>query len=300
MIIPVVVAAVLAASAETSQASVAPIYTYPFNGTIAYFCGWGCYPSHQGSDFFIAPQFSGGQDVVAAAKGTAKPCAFSTSAGYFPVMDHGNGHRTRYLHPQSAAYPSDGQIVERGQLVGKEGDTGDADGYHLHFETRHGATTFSCPFGGDGTNVNPYDSQSFMWSTNPPSYSQGTETAGVFRDSNPPRYWYFSNTHDGTTHLDFAYGQAGDLPVAGAWQEGGSDGIGVVRCRGTTPPCADKNWKLRYTASGGPAQLEFAYGQTGDTPVVGDWNGDGVVTPGHHTPLQRPAAMAPEQQQQRR
>src|SRR5205085_7342647 len=39
-------------------------------------------------------------------------------------------------------------------------------------------------------------------------------------------------------------------------------------------------WFLRTTATSGFADIAFKYGQPGDTPIVGDWDGDGVATPG--------------------
>jgi peptidoglycan/xylan/chitin deacetylase (PgdA/CDA1 family) len=46
---------------------------------------------------------------------------------------------------------------------------------------------------------------------------------------------------------------------------------GVVRGR---------TWLLRNDLSGGPAQVSFDFGLTGDRKVMGDWNGDGSRTPG--------------------
>jgi peptidoglycan/xylan/chitin deacetylase (PgdA/CDA1 family) len=38
-------------------------------------------------------------------------------------------------------------------------------------------------------------------------------------------------------------------------------------------------WRIRGAAAGG-GDLVFRYGRAGDLPVMGDWNGDGVTTPG--------------------
>ncbi len=39
-------------------------------------------------------------------------------------------------------------------------------------------------------------------------------------------------------------------------------------------------WHLRDTLSTGPAETTFSYGRGSDIKVMGDWNGDGLVTPG--------------------
>lgn len=78
-----------------------------------------------------------------------------------------------------------------------------------------------------------------------------------------------------------SYGLTGDRPVAGDWDglpavfppdaKAGTDTPGVFRA-GT--------WLLRNSSSEGPADLEFEFGEAGDVPVVGDWDGDGVDTVG--------------------
>ncbi len=39
-------------------------------------------------------------------------------------------------------------------------------------------------------------------------------------------------------------------------------------------------WHLRNSNTGGVADISFPYGQSGDTKVCGDWNGNGTYTPG--------------------
>jgi hypothetical protein len=43
---------------------------------------------------------------------------------------------------------------------------------------------------------------------------------------------------------------------------------------------ATAQWFLRNTPTSGPADTVFTYGDPGDLPIVGDWNGDGVDTIG--------------------
>jgi hypothetical protein len=73
------------------------------------------------------------------------------------------------------------------------------------------------------------------------------------------------------------FGEAGDLPVAGDWDGAGIDSVGVFRAG---------VFHLRPArladANGNPVgeEITVEFGQPGDLPVVGDWDGDGVTTVG--------------------
>jgi hypothetical protein len=104
---------------------------------------------------------------------------------------------------------------------------------------------------------------------------------GVFRNGN----WYLDYNGDGrwsgcgttaTTDRCYTYGMAGDIPVVGDWSGDGVSKIGLFR---------NGNWYLDYN---GDAQWSgcgttagtdrcYSYGMAGDMPVVGNWNGEGVV-----------------------
>jgi len=56
--------------------------------------------------------------------------------GYLIVVDHTNGFATYYGH-LSNIYVAEGQPVERGDVIGAVGNTGNSTGPHLHFEVRH-------------------------------------------------------------------------------------------------------------------------------------------------------------------
>ena len=78
-----------------------------------------------------------GTSVVAAASGTVIHAASGYEGGYGNNVEisHGNGYVTKYAHLSSINVHV-GQTVQRGELIGRVGATGNAVGAHLHFEVR--------------------------------------------------------------------------------------------------------------------------------------------------------------------
>jgi murein DD-endopeptidase MepM/ murein hydrolase activator NlpD len=104
---------------------------------------YGCTGSHYGTDMAAGC----GAGIYAAASGRV---IFATSNGQFGNhvrIDHGGGIVTTYSH-LSGYNVSYGSNVSVGQLIGREGQTGLAQGCHLHFEVRD-----------NGNRINP---ESFM------------------------------------------------------------------------------------------------------------------------------------------
>jgi hypothetical protein len=75
--------------------------------------------------------------VVASAGGTVVSAGGSDNDAYglHVVVEHGNGLSTLYAH-LSKILVRKGQTVKQGDLIGHGGDTGKADGKHLHFEVQ--------------------------------------------------------------------------------------------------------------------------------------------------------------------
>jgi murein DD-endopeptidase MepM/ murein hydrolase activator NlpD len=90
------------------------------------------------------PHFHGGIDIangcgtpiLAVGTGTVKASGqplWPWDSGYGVVISHGYGLQSWYWHLQPRVIVHAGQVVTRGQVIGYEGNTGNATGCHLHF-----------------------------------------------------------------------------------------------------------------------------------------------------------------------
>jgi murein DD-endopeptidase MepM/ murein hydrolase activator NlpD len=86
--------------------------------------------SHQGHDVFAAC----GAPLVAARAGTVKMRATQSAAGNYVVIATDEGIDHAYMHLAQPSPLKKGDMVATGQPIGAVGDTGDANGCHLHFE----------------------------------------------------------------------------------------------------------------------------------------------------------------------
>jgi murein DD-endopeptidase MepM/ murein hydrolase activator NlpD len=92
--------------------------------------GFGGGRGHQGQDIFAGC----GTPVVAARAGKVVEVATEGNEGNYVVMETSDGRQQAYLHllhPHSVAR---GERVDAGQRIGSVGQTGNAQGCHLHFE----------------------------------------------------------------------------------------------------------------------------------------------------------------------
>lgn len=78
-----------------------------------------------------------GAPIVAAAAGVVEEANGDNSHGYgnHVLISHGNGYETLYAH-MSRIVAQAGEKVAQGQLIGYVGQSGFANGPHLHFEVR--------------------------------------------------------------------------------------------------------------------------------------------------------------------
>jgi murein DD-endopeptidase MepM/ murein hydrolase activator NlpD len=89
---------------------------------------------HTGTDFIAGI----GADVFATAHGKVSAILSERSYGRKVEVDHGNGYTTVYAH-LSGVLVKQGQMVKRGQVIAKVGNSGMSVAPHLHYEVlKHG------------------------------------------------------------------------------------------------------------------------------------------------------------------
>jgi subtilisin family serine protease len=153
------------------------------------------------------------------------------------------------------------------------------------------------PPAGSGDGVGVVDQDSGLWTLRRPDSSvfsfffgdpgdvpfmgdwncDGIETPGLYRQSDGFVYLRNTNTQ-GIADIRFFFGNPGDLPLAGDFDADGCDTVSIYRS-------SEARWyvinELGANNGGlGPADFSYLFGDQGDIPFVGDWNNDGIDTPG--------------------
>jgi murein DD-endopeptidase MepM/ murein hydrolase activator NlpD len=111
----------------------------PVDQTVTSAFGWRADPFtgegrfHKGVDVRAAY----GQQIPAVANGKVISAGPAGGYGLSVVIEHGSGIRTRYAHLSEVTVKA-GDAVERGQDIGRVGQSGRSTGPHLHFEVLAG------------------------------------------------------------------------------------------------------------------------------------------------------------------
>lgn len=88
--------------------------------------------NHNGMDFIGKNRST--DYVIAIADGVVVTSAYSSNAGYYVEIVHDNKFITRYLYMRKDSLTvKKGDKVEKGQVLGYIGNSGDSNGAHLHF-----------------------------------------------------------------------------------------------------------------------------------------------------------------------
>ena len=107
----------------------------------------------------------------------------------------------------------------------------------------------------------------------------GIDTPGLYRQSDGFVYLRNSNSQ-GIANIRFFFGNPGDIPLAGDFNGNGCDTVSIYR------PSEGRVFiinKLGQNEGGlGAAEYSYYFGNPGDKPFVGDFNGDGIDTVGLH------------------
>lgn len=125
-------------------------FTWPAPGFyhISYGVGWRWGAYHKGID--IWSEGIRGNNIIAADSGTVilvsntcphdygkdYSCGCGGGYGNYCIIDHGDGWWTLYGHSEGITV-TEGQYVNKGDVLGTIGSTGHSTGPHLHFEVRH-------------------------------------------------------------------------------------------------------------------------------------------------------------------
>ena len=107
----------------------------------------------------------------------------------------------------------------------------------------------------------------------------GVETPGMYRQSDGFVYLRNSNTQ-GVADIRFFFGNPGDVPIVGDFNGDGCDTVSIYR------PVESRVFVINRLGDDdgglGAAEVAYVFGNPGDQPFVGDFDGDGVETVGLH------------------
>ncbi len=107
----------------------------------------------------------------------------------------------------------------------------------------------------------------------------GIDTPGLYRQSDGYVYLRNANTQ-GNADIRFYFGDPGDVPLAGDFDGDGCDSVSVYR------PSESRVFVINRLATDdtglGAAEADFVFGNPGDKPFVGDFDGDSIDTIGLH------------------
>jgi hypothetical protein len=108
------------------------------------------------------------------------------------------------------------------------------------------------------------------------------DTIGVYTSNT----FYLRNSNTpGVADITTTYGNAGWTPVVGDWDGNGTATLGVFVPDATQQGAPGQSlFYLSNRSDDSSSDTTVIFGQPGDKPVVGDWDGNGTVTIGVYRP----------------
>jgi len=81
-------------------------------------------------------------DILCTAAGKVKKTGYNRTGGKYIIINHDSGYQTYYGHLSSYKV-KEGEIVKKGQVIAKSGNTGMSTGPHLHYTVLSGEKTIN-------------------------------------------------------------------------------------------------------------------------------------------------------------
>lgn len=176
------------------------------------------------------------QGVRAAAGGLVRFAGGSESHafGFHVIITHDAGVETIYAHLERV-FAEEGVVVRQGDLLGLGGDTGHADGKHLHFEIRK-----------EGSQINPLDVLPEQGNRRPPPLALDCAKEALVLDSGAPAIFDFGSALPSGELI-----RSTDLAAV-------NDNGGALRAQAATESDRTVSLETAVTLTGLPGDAEYA------------------------------------------
>ena len=140
------------------------------------------YSSHDGIDFGLPLN----SKILSVEKGIATYFYQNSGLGHAIMVSHPNGYISVYGHLSAEGLVTKSSInVDKGEVIGKVGMSGNTNGPHLHFTLYKGARELQNkvdPFGWRGNFIDPWTTYNF---TNSSKIVSGTKSTYLWEHQNP-------------------------------------------------------------------------------------------------------------------
>ncbi|MEW5827415.1 MAG: M23 family metallopeptidase, partial [Chloroflexota bacterium] len=137
---------------------------------------WLAYNGHDGTDYGLSyrPLYAAADSDEVVYAGWNDPQNHSYGLGLYVKLQHANGYYTTYGHMSAVAVQTCGfsgcQSVDRGEMIGISGNTGNSTGPHLHFKVSDPLNRPVDPYGwagAPGQDPLPHNQRESLWAQNP-------------------------------------------------------------------------------------------------------------------------------------